>query len=207
MVFAILIDYITALISALGYPGVFVLMTLESILFPVPSEAVMPFAGFLVTAGRFEFWAVAIVSAFGSLLGSLISYAIGYYGATPVVHKYGHFLLIEKKHLTWVNKFFRNRGSITVFVCRFIPVIRHISSIPAGIARMKIWRFSFYTFTGALLWNTFLLWLGTKLGQHWTVIKQYTFWLDIAVGFILVVLVAYYVHAVYVRSKARNKKK
>lgn len=194
MVFAFLVDAITAFISYLGYIGVFLLMAAESMVLPVPSEAVMPFAGFLVATGRFAFWPIAFVSALGCLFGSLLSYAIGYYGATPLVKRYGKYVLLEEKHLEWMQSFFKRRGGLTVFVARFIPVVRHISSIPAGAGKMNLWTFSLYTFIGALLWNTFLLWLGFTLGEHWTLIKEYTLPLDIAVGVILLIGIGYLVH-------------
>ena len=169
-------------------------MAAESMLLPVPSEAVMPFAGFLVSAGQFDFWTVAVLSALGCLFGSLLSYAIGYYGALPLVERYGKYVLVEKKHLTWTERYFAKHGSITVFVCRFIPVVRHISSIPAGAARMNLWTFSLYSLAGAFLWNTFLLWLGVQLGAQWTTISQYTKILDVIVIVCLGAAVIYLAH-------------
>lgn len=183
--FAFLGRWITMVIASLGYPGVFILMAMESMLFPIPSELVMPFAGYLAATGRFDFWIVAIVSAFGCLLGSLLSYAIGYYGATPLVRRYGKYLLIEKKHLSSTERYFKKHGSWTVFVCRFIPVVRHISSIPAGAGKMNLWTFSVFSFVGAFLWNTFLLWIGYLLGQNWSLLSKYTPIIDVIVVVVL----------------------
>jgi len=174
-----------AIISSLGYPGVFILMAMESMVLPVPSELVMPFAGFLVSQGEFSFWLVAVVSAFGCLLGSLLSYAIGYYGATPLVKHYGKYFLVHKKHLDSMEHYFQKHGGITVFVTRFVPVVRHISSIPAGAGRMNLWSFSALTLVGAFIWNTFLLWIGFVLGRNWGIIGRYTAITDAVVLIIL----------------------
>ncbi|MEK7238774.1 MAG: DedA family protein, partial [Nitrospirota bacterium] len=166
--------YTTHLISTSGYLGVFLLMAAESTMVPLPSELVMPFAGYLAYTGEFNFVYVIFISGLGTVFGSLVSYYIGEYGGEPFLEKYGKYLLINKKDLEWTHKWFANHGEKTIFISRFIPVVRHLISIPAGIAEMNIKRFTIFTFLGGFLWNTFLAYLGYLLGQNWTLVHHYT---------------------------------
>lgn len=186
-----LIDFFTKVISASGYLGVGILMTLESMVAPVPSEAVMPFAGFLWFEGRFTLLGVILASTIGSIVGSLVSYWIGRYGGRPLVKKFGRYLLLNEHDLDITERFFARYGDKTVFFSRFIPVVRHFISIPAGVGRMSYKKFILYTVAGAALWNTFLGWLGYELGSSWTHIEKYTRVIDIIVLVILVVGVGY----------------
>jgi membrane protein DedA with SNARE-associated domain len=205
--FAALITWFSNIIAWTGYVGVFFLMVLESMFFPVPSEAVMPFAGFLASRGEFSFWIAALVGTLGTLVGSLLSYAIGYYGGEPLVRKYGKYALLNEKDLDSTKHWFSRHGGITVFVCRFIPVVRHISSVPAGASKMNIWTFSFYTLLGGFIWNTFLLWAGFQLGEHWDLIGEYTRILDIIVIFLLILAVAFFIYKHGSQLRALFKRK
>jgi membrane protein DedA with SNARE-associated domain len=169
-------------ISSGGYPAVFVLMALESMIAPVPSEAVMPFAGYLVATGRFELWLVGVASSAGSIVGSLVSYYTGLKGGRPLVHRWGRYLLLDHGHLEWTARWFERHGQKTIFISRFIPVVRHLISIPAGMARMPLPGFVLYTLVGATLWNCFLAWCGLWLGEHWGLVHEYSRELDIAVA-------------------------
>ena len=133
-----LVKYIVAFIESTGYISVFILMMLESMVAPVPSEAVMPFAGFLVESGQFTFLGVVFFSTFGSIIGSLISYYIGYYGGRPIVEKFGKYLFLDKHHLDITEKYFQKKGDITILICRFVPIVRHLISIPAGMGKMNV---------------------------------------------------------------------
>lgn len=174
-----IIEIIVAGMSASGYFGLFLLMALESMIAPVPSEVVMPFAGYLVLQGKLDFWASVFVSGFGSIFGSLASYYIGFYGGRPFILKYGRYVLLEEEHLMWTEKWFKKQGDKTIFISRFIPVVRHLISIPAGIARMSLHKFIIYTFIGATAWNLILLYAGYKLGSHWSKIHEFSKELDI----------------------------
>jgi membrane protein DedA with SNARE-associated domain len=175
-----LCHYNTLLIQQLGYSGVFVLMALESMIAPVPSELVMPFAGFLIFTGHFDPVAVIVASALGSICGSMISYGMGMLGE-PVVLRYGRYLLLNPHHLQWTNRFFARHGGKTIFISRFIPVVRHLISIPAGLARMSLIPFVIFTAVGATLWNSILTYLGVRLKENWFLIQQYTHILDFVV--------------------------
>lgn len=178
---AYLVEIFTGIISDVGYLGLVFLMSLESMLAPVPSEAVMPFAGYLVYQGRMQWEHVIFFSTLGSIIGSLTSYYIGMKFGRPLILKYGRFLLLSERHLKTTEEFFRRFGQKAVFISRFIPVVRHFISIPAGAARMNVLAFSLYTILGAALWNTFLAWLGLRLGSDWTVIRQWSQQLDLVV--------------------------
>jgi membrane protein DedA with SNARE-associated domain len=169
--------YNTWFINQCSYVGVFLLMTLESMVAPIPSELVMPFAGFLIFTGEFSVVPVLVASTLGSIVGSLLSYGMGMLGK-PVVLRYGRYLLLNVHHLEWTEKFFLRHGGKTIFISRFIPVVRHLISIPAGLARMPLTPFILYTAVGATLWNMFLTYLGFRLKQNWQLIQKYTHILD-----------------------------
>ena len=198
-----IVEYITLGMSAGGYFGLFVLMALESMIAPVPSEVVMPFAGYLVLQGRFDFWIALLVSGLGSIFGSVLSYYIGFYGGRPFVLRYGKYLLLEKEHLEWTENWFRKQGQKTIFISRFIPVVRHLISIPAGIAKMTINKFVIYTFLGATIWNFILLYAGFKLGEHWDKIHQYSKELDIIFIALVILFFAYFI---WKHRKRKNEK-
>jgi membrane protein DedA with SNARE-associated domain len=191
----------TKIIESGGYIGVFILMTLESMVAPVPSEAVMPFAGFLVTTKVFSMEWVLISSTIGSIIGSLISYYAGYWGGKPIVLKFGKYLLLDKHHLEITEKFFDKYGEKTIFICRFIPVVRHLISIPAGIGKMNLIKFSIYTVAGAAAWNAILAYLGMFLAEKWSVVHHYSRYLDYLVVIALIALIIYWI---YKRIKARK---
>jgi membrane protein DedA with SNARE-associated domain len=191
----LLIQKITFFIDATGYASVAVLMMLESMIVPVPSEAVMPFAGCLITTGRFTFLGVAVASTLGSILGSLISYAMGYYGGRPFVTRFGKYLLLNMHDLEVTENFFKKHGSFTIFIGRFIPVIRHLISIPAGAGRMNLMHFILYTTTGACAWNMFLAWLGYHLGNHWELIHKYSKPIDIGMVILILAALIYFIKA------------
>jgi membrane protein DedA with SNARE-associated domain len=169
-----------------GYFGAAFLMALESMIAPVPSEAVMPFVGFLVADGKWELWLAIVSTSIGSLIGSLLSYAMGYYGGKAFVLKVGRFLLLNQHDLARTEEFFSRRaGTLTLFISRFIPVVRHLISVPAGIGKMRLLPFLAATLVGATIWNSFLLVCGMKLREHWKVIQTYSHEVDIVVGALL----------------------
>jgi membrane protein DedA with SNARE-associated domain len=194
-------------ISLLGYFGVFFLMVLESIIFPMPSELVMPFAGFLVSTGEMTFLWVIISATLGSLVGSLLSYYLGMYGGKKFVVKYGKYLLLNEEHLMKTEKWFNKKGELTIFVGRFIPVIRHIISIPAGVGKMNIKKFILYTILGAGIWNSILTYVGFALGKNWEKIKEYSDFISwIALG-IIIVVGAYFLWKELKKRKIKGSKR
>jgi membrane protein DedA with SNARE-associated domain len=163
----ILSSFIVAVISTLGYPGVVLLMGIESACIPLPSEIIMPFSGYLVYTGRFDLWWVSVAGAVGCVLGSLVAYWVGMYGGRPLIEKYGRYILISKHDLDLADRWFAKRGEIIVFASRLLPVIRTFIAFPAGVARMNLSRFVIYTFVGSLPWCLGLAYVGQKLGEQW----------------------------------------
>jgi membrane protein DedA with SNARE-associated domain len=187
-------DFATAFIDKIGYAGVFLLMTMESMVLPVPSEAVMPFAGFLIAEGKLTFAGVILFSTIGSIVGSLVSYGMGAWGGKPFIEKFGRYLLLDHKDLEFTERFFKKYGTVTIFISRFIPVVRHLISIPAGIGRMRLLPFSIYTVIGAGLWNAFLTVVGYYLRQNWSEVMKYSHVIDIVMVISLIALFGYFVY-------------
>jgi membrane protein DedA with SNARE-associated domain len=180
-------------LHATGYFGAGFLMALESMIFPVPSEAVMPFVGFLVADGKWELWVAIAATSAGSVVGSAISYAMGYYGGKPFVLKTGRYLLLNPHDLERTEYFFsRRKAVLALFISRFIPVVRHLVSIPAGTGKMKFVPFLLTTLAGATLWNSFLLACGMYLRERWELVETYSHQVDMVVLVILLVGLAYF---------------
>jgi len=200
-----LVNFIVNFIGSAGYASIAVLMTCESMVLPVPSEAVMPFAGFLIFEGKFSFPLVIAFSTLGSIIGSLISYYIGMWGGRPFIDKFGRYFLLNHHHLELTERYFKKRGDITILICRFIPVVRHLISIPAGIGEMNILKFLLYTILGAGTWNAFLTWCGYILKSNWGEIMKYSHIIDIVVVAALTGIAIYFfvkLHKNYRRNRA-----
>ena len=183
------------IIGMMGLAGIALLMALESMIAPVPSEGVMPFAGFLIATGKFSLVPVLLASSLGSMLGSWISYALGFYGGRRLVLHVRKYFLLSERHLNWTEKFFERYGAKTIFIARFIPVIRHLISIPAGMGKMNLLRFSLYTLVGATIWNGFLVYCGMKLKENWEVIHHASQYLDYVVVAVAIIGCVYLVKA------------
>jgi membrane protein DedA with SNARE-associated domain len=188
-------------ISLLGYVGIFFLMMLESMVVPVPSEFVMPFAGFLVAQGTFNFILIIIASTLGSITGSLIFYYIGKTGGHTLVEKYGKYVLVDMEDIKKTEEWFNKRGELTIFIARLIPVVRHLISLIAGIGKMNVKKFTLYTILGATLWNGILTYLGFILGQHWNEVSQYVEELDVGIIILLVIGCLYFAYRHITRKK------
>jgi len=190
----ILVNHVVYWIGVSGYAGLVVLMALESMVAPLPSEAVMPFAGFLIFEGRFSFHEVMFFSVVGSLIGSVISYYAGLYGGRPFVTKFGKYFLLDIRDLEITERFFNKYGDKTIFFSRFIPVIRHLISIPAGVGEMKLGKFILYTAIGAGIWNSSLAYIGFRLKSHWDEIRHYSQSIDIVVVAGLLIGLGFFVY-------------
>lgn len=164
--FGQIIHWITETIFALGYPGIVVLMALESSFFPFPSEVVLPPAGYLAAQGRMNAWIALGAGITGSVLGALFNYVVAVRLGRPLLHRYGRYLLIKETALDRAETYFRAHGEISTFVGRLIPVIRQYISLPAGLARMRVGLFALYTALGAGIWCAILTWIGWYLGRQ-----------------------------------------
>ena len=189
-------------IESLGYPGIFVLMGLESMIAPVPSELVMPFAGFLAAGGRFDLVFVIVVSTVGSIAGSWISYEAGKRWGIEAIRTWGKWVLLDESHLKWTQNWFEKSGDKTILIARFVPVVRHLISIPAGIGKMNLKKFLVFTAVGAFLWNTILAYAGFWLGQNWEIVYTYLEPVSLASTVVLIILAA-----AWLIFRKRNPKK
>jgi len=195
----IVIPFLEGLYGSFGYLGVLVAMAIESAMIPLPSELILPFAGFLVsdpgkieplTHGPWGFWLVVIAATLGNTIGSLIAYAIGAWGGRPFLERYGKYLLIRPHEIEIAEHFFAKYGAATVFFSRLLPIVRTFISFPAGVARMPLGRFVAYSTAGAFLWSMLLVYAGTVLGANWVDIRHalQPFDLLIAVGVVVLVV-------------------
>ena len=166
-ILALLVEFVTRVISAGGYAGIAALMAINSAGIPLPSELIMPFSGYLVYLGSFNLFMVAIVGMVGCNVGSAIGYWIGFKGGQPFVERYGKWVLMSHHDLDRMGSFFQKYGSIAVLLARMLPVVQTFISIPAGIARMPRLRFHIYTSLGSITWYTCLAYAGMKLGEKW----------------------------------------
>jgi membrane protein DedA with SNARE-associated domain len=198
----IVIPFLNTLYGAVGYVGVMVAMAIESAMIPLPSELILPYAGFLVsdpsqiepiTGGPWTFWIVVIAATIGNTLGSLVAYAIGAYGGRPLLERYGKYVLIRPHEIDLADSFFARRGAATVFIGRLLPIVRTFISFPAGVARMPIGKFIAYSTAGAFVWSTLLVYAGTVLGANWADIRHALQPFDLAIAVGLVILVVLFV--------------
>lgn len=194
----ILSGFIIHLIEQTGYFGIFILMTLESALIPIPSEVTMPFSGFLVSRGELSFPIVVLVGALGNLAGSLIAYGIGYYLEETIILKlidrYGKFLLLSRDEYERSIKWLRKYGDKVSFLTRLLPGVRTFISLPVGLSEMNVWKFSLYTFFGSLIWSSFLTYVGVYLGSKWNSLEPYYRKFEIAIAVILILTVLFYIN-------------
>lgn len=193
-----IVFWVMGIIGDLGYPGIFLLMAAESALIPIPSEIIMPFSGFLVTEGRFNFWTVVVIGAAGNLAGSWAAYALGYWGhqglVKKMVRKYGKWILLTEEEFDKAVDLFSKYGQWIAAVSRVLPAVRTVISLPAGIARLSFWKFSALTFFGSLIWSAFLAYLGVLLGQNWQIIRPYFRKFDIVIVAIFIILAGLYIY-------------
>jgi membrane protein DedA with SNARE-associated domain len=200
----VLAVFTTAVISSMGYAGVVLLMGIESACIPLPSEIIMPFAGYLVYTGQFTLHGAALAGAVGCVVGSIPAYYLGQYGGRPVIEKYGKYVLLSRHDLDLADRLFTRYGQWVVLAARLLPVIRTFIAFPAGVSRMNMTRFVVYTFVGSYPWCYGLAWVGMKLGEHWNTdprLKAAFHRFDLAIGLLLVAAVA-----VFVWHKLRSAK-
>jgi membrane protein DedA with SNARE-associated domain len=188
----------------MGYPGLFVLIMLESTLVPIPSELVMPFAGYLAQKGEFSLWVVLVINSVAALVGSGLCYWIGAAGGKPLLLRYGKYILVRKKDIDKTEAYFAKHGKATILIGRFLPVIRHIISIPAGIARMPLVPFFTQTFIGSTIWGGVLIMVGYELGANWESVAGQAKRIDLVIGLVIVLaLVALGIRFVIRRRRER----
>ena len=169
-----LIQWLLDTIGAMGYPGILLLMAMESSIIPVPSELVMPPAGYLAYLGKMNMAVAILCGTAGSQIGAYINYFVSHYLGRPLILKYGKYVLIPPDKFVRVERFFLQHGEISTFIGRLLPVIRHLISIPAGVAGMNHVKFSLYTLLGAGIWCTILTLIGYFIGEEKERIMKYS---------------------------------
>ena len=200
----IVLPFLESLYARFGYVGVAIAMTIESAAIPIPSELILPFAGWSVARGVTEpltgaawsYWGAVVAGVVGNTAGSLASYAVGAFGGRPLLDRWGRYLLISAHDLDLADRWFARYGSATVFFSRMLPVVRTFTSVPAGVARMPLWRFTLFSIAGAIPWVMLLVWGGQVLGANWLAIKQSLRGVDylVAAGILLLVGLFVYRH-------------
>jgi len=194
-----LVQWLLDTIGVMGYPGIFLLMAMESSVIPVPSELVMPPAGYLAFQGRMNIGIVILCGTLGSLAGAYVNYFVSHYLGRPLIIRYGKYVLIPPDKFERVESFFLRHGEISTFIGRLLPVVRHLISIPAGLSGMGHLRFSLYTLLGAGIWCAILTGIGYVIGENQELIMKYSHQALIAVVLASAVLVA-----VYIRNHKRR---
>ncbi len=188
-----LINWLVVTIGSMGYTGIFLLMAMESSVIPIPSEIVMPPAGYLVQKGQMNMTLVILSGTFGSLVGAYANYFAARYLGRRLLLRYGRYVWITEDHFTRVERYFRDHGEISTFIGRLLPVARHLISLPAGLARMNHWKFTLYTLAGAAMWVTVLTWIGYFIGENQELIERYSRHAVIDILIFSAVLIAVYV--------------
>lgn len=197
-----LTTFIVNLVSSFGYFGIFMAMAIESASIPLPSEIIMPFAGYLVIQGRFNFWLVVVSGALGNLFGSWLMYWLGYWGHERIVRRlirtYGKYILVSEHDFERAKGWFSHYGDWIVLGSRVLPVVRTFISLPAGIAKVNFWRFSILTVLGSLVWSALLTYVGVLLGENWKNIEPIFRKFDVLIAVAFVVLAGLFL---YYKSK------
>ena len=192
-----LLTFVKNFLGTVGYPGVFLLMTIEGFGIPIPSELTMPFSGFLSTAAggsKFLLPVAIVVGAAGEVTVGIVAYALGYYGGRPVLERYGRVVLLTEAELEKAQVWFWRYGDWVVLVTRLLPAIRSFIALPAGVVRMPFWRFLGYSALGSLIWCTVLAVVGRVLGQHWASVSSDLRRYDVVILVLIVLLVAFAVY-------------
>lgn len=202
-----LTHFIISVIQKSGYLGIFGLMMAESALIPIPSEVTMPFAGYLAVLGRFNIYFVIFVGALANLTGSILAYWLGLWGQEAVVRKlikkYGKYLLISEHEFNHSEIWFRKYGDKVVFFSRILPVVRTFISLPAGVAEMNFWKFSYLTFLGSLIWSALLTYIGFTLGRNWHSIEVYYRKFEYMIVIVSIMIIGHYIY--HKIKKLRNR--
>jgi membrane protein DedA with SNARE-associated domain len=190
-------NFIVSAIEQLGYVGVFIAMGLESACIPLPSEIIMPFSGYVAWKGGLTLMGVTLAGTLGCLVGSLVLYYVGLFGGRPLLARYGKYVFIREKELNRADAWFVRYGDRAVFFSRMLPVVRSFLSLPAGIVRMDVKKFSLYTTAGSLPWCFGLAYIGFLFGPHWAELERLFVYLDVAV---IVGIMAFIGYVIYHRE-------
>ena len=214
-ILAPIVAWMLGVMAAMGPLGVMLLMAIESACIPLPSEVIMPFAGYLAFKGQLTFfglgvdnpvaqiWIAGVFGALGCNLGSIPAYEVGAWGGRRAVEKYGKYIWLHTGHLDQAERFFARFGTWAIFIGRLLPVVRTFIALPAGIAKMDRTRFHLYTFAGSLPWCLGLAWVGYKLGENWNTLGTYFHKLDAVIGLLILAGVGWFIYD-HVKNRAKG---
>ena len=200
-----LVDFVTSIISSLGYPGVIFLMILDSAMIPIPSEIILVFSGYLVSTGTFEPIGLILAGSLGNVIGSIITYYVGLKFGRLFVLRFGKYFFIKEHHLEYTEKMFEKYGDIISLLGRLLPAIRTYISLPCGVAKMSVVKYSIYTFIGSVIWNTIFTYIGIQLGNKWQDIDNYSIYLEIVTACTIVAFAIWFTIKM-LRKRSSNKK-
>jgi membrane protein DedA with SNARE-associated domain len=187
------VNWCTHIIAVFGLPGIFALMFIESACIPIPAEATMMFAGFAVSQGKMGLAAAIVTGVAGNVAGAWVVYYVGLYGGRPFIDRYGKYVLLRHEHIEITERWFARYGAVAVAFCRIIPGVRSFVSLPAGVARMPLWKFTLFTAIGCVPFVAVLTVLGVKVGANWEQLSRQFKWLDYAVAAVVVGLIVWVV--------------
>jgi membrane protein DedA with SNARE-associated domain len=206
-----LAQFIIFLITTFSYWGIVIAMAIESACIPLPSEIIMPFSGYLVSTGVFNFWLVSLAGGVGCLAGSALAYAAGFYGGETfvrnIIRKYGKYFLIHEYELDEAEEWFRKHGEMIAFTSRLLPVVRTFISLPAGISKMNFKKFAFYSFVGSVIWSAALAYVGKVMGENWDTLGTYFHKFDLLILLAGLAAFGWYVNHKLKKIKKYNQKK
>lgn len=189
----LVLPFLESLYASMGYVGVAIAMAIESACIPLPSELILPMAGWMVSRGVFDFWLAVIAGTIGNTAGSILAYAVGAYGGRPLLERYGKYVLISRHDMEIADRWFAKYGEWAVFFSRMLPVVRTFISLPAGVTRMSFAKFVVYSTLGAFPWSLLLVYVGKLAGDNWLQIRAFMHNFDYLIIAALVGLVAFYV--------------
>ena len=197
-----IVNMVIFVMDKVGYWGVFIFMALESACIPIPSEAILPFGGYLSYTGRLSIIPTILIGTLGGTFGSIIAYYLGKKGGRPLVEKYASTLYLSKSSLEKSDDYFSKYGEKIVFYSRLLPIVRTFISLPAGISNMNFKKFTLYTFFGSLIWSILLGYTGYYMGQNWVIIRSWFHYADIAMVVVIVGIIGYKIMTI---KKIRDK--
>jgi membrane protein DedA with SNARE-associated domain len=198
-----IILWLVKVIGDMGYVGILLLMAMESSLFPIPSELVVPPAGYLASQGQMNIWLVIFFSTLGSLIGALFNYAIAYYLGRPWILRYGKYFLIPPEKFAKVESFFLKHGEISTFTGRLIIVVRHLISLPAGLSKMDLNRFTLFTLVGSFIWVSILAYIGYIVGNNMDLVKS--FYKQAVIGLVVIMAIVLALYIVWQKNRTGIK--
>ncbi len=204
-----IVEFLTGLLQSIGWPGVIVIMTLESANIPIPSEVTMPLAGWMLVEARGltawdAIWHGGLFGAIGCTIGSALNYALGAWGGRPLLKRYGRWIMVHEEDMVKADRWFSRWGDWAAFISRLLPIVRTFISFPAGVVKMRFWRFLGFSFVGSFIWCGLLAWGGFVFGSNWEALRAAMRPFDIPIAIVILAAVGYYVYRHIQKGRRRE---